>query len=296
MRDEYDTLDEASNRSRFAPARFRAHRLAEHPPSTNPDRQPRPADAGMGLTLRLLDDFVVPPSLEPTVMPDPLSPPRRGTTLRALARVFAVGLIAAGGAVMIVMRAEDESKPIATPAAMKQVAAASVRPEATARGPVPELPETVVETPRMDTPAQAQPASESPSAGGGRSEPDPVLLSAAIPSSGGVSADADAADQRQAVRRLDSADVAALLQRGHEVAGKGDLVGARLLFQRAAEAGDSEAALALAGTYDPIVLEHLGERGLASDVAAARFWYQKAQELGSKEAPQRLEMLASRTN
>ena len=297
MRDEYDTLEELRDHSLFAPARLRGHRPDElRPMTTNSDHQPRSPDAGMGLALRLLDDFAVPPSLEPTVMPDPLSRSNRGTTLRALARVFAVGLIAAGGAVMIVMRAEDESKPISTPAAMKQVAAASVGPKATARERVPDRPDTVGETARGGVPTPTQSANESSSADSGRTEPDPPGASAAITSTGGASADGGAADRRQTVRRLDSVDVAALLQRGHEVAAKGDLVGARLLFQRAAEAGDSDAALALAGTYDPIVLEHLGERGLAPDVGAARFWYQKAQELGSKEAPQRLETLASRTN
>ena len=64
----------------------------------------------------------------------------------------------------------------------------------------------------------------------------------------------------------------------------------------AAQAGDSGAALALASTYDPLVLQRLGERGLAPDIAMARFWYEKAKELGSKEAPERLEVLVSRSN
>jgi hypothetical protein len=45
---------------------------------------------------------------------------------------------------------------------------------------------------------------------------------------------------------------------------------ARLVLQRAAEAGDARAALMLAGTYDPIMLEKLGIQGLASDIAVAR--------------------------
>src|SRR6266540_6021307 len=38
----------------------------------------------------------------------------------------------------------------------------------------------------------------------------------------------------------------------------GDLASARLVLQRAAEAGDPRAALMLAGTFDPIVLEKIG--------------------------------------
>jgi TPR repeat protein len=103
-------------------------------------------------------------------------------------------------------------------------------------------------------------------------------------------------DPPSAVRTLSSAELAALLRRGNELVSLGDLVGARLVFERAAQAGDSRAALALASTYDPLVLQQLGERGLAPDIAMARFWYEKAKELGSKEAPERLEVLVSRSN
>jgi hypothetical protein len=97
-------------------------------------------------------------------------------------------------------------------------------------------------------------------------------------------------------RTLSSEQLAALLKRGNELVSHGDLIGARLIFERASQAGESRAALALASTYDPLVLEHLGERGLAPDVAMARFWYERAKELGSKEAPERLEVLVSRSN
>jgi hypothetical protein len=97
-------------------------------------------------------------------------------------------------------------------------------------------------------------------------------------------------------RTLRSGQLAALLKRGNEFVSHGDLVGARLIFERAAQAGESRAALALASTYDPVVLEHLGERGLAPDIAMARFWYERAKQLGSKEAPERLEVLVSRSN
>jgi TPR repeat protein len=73
----------------------------------------------------------------------------------------------------------------------------------------------------------------------------------------------------------------------------GDLSAARLVLQRAAEANDVEAALALAGTYDPFVLQKLRVYGVSADAAMARAWYEKAKELGSAEARQRLEILAS---
>lgn len=92
--------------------------------------------------------------------------------------------------------------------------------------------------------------------------------------------------------RLDAAELKALLARGHALETIGDLAGARLVFQRAAEAGNAGAAFRLAETYDPVVLEKLGELGLASDVITARVWYRKAKNLGSEEAPGRLDRLA----
>jgi TPR repeat protein len=44
------------------------------------------------------------------------------------------------------------------------------------------------------------------------------------------------------------------------------------------------AALALAATYDPLVLKQLRVVGAKEDIAEARVWYQKAAQLGSAEA------------
>jgi hypothetical protein len=99
---------------------------------------------------------------------------------------------------------------------------------------------------------------------------------------------------RQALRQLDADEIATLNRRGEEFIATGDLAAARLMLQRAAEAGDARAALALAGTYDPNVLEQLGVRGFAPNIALAQAWYEKAKDFGSAEAPQRLERLASR--
>ncbi|MBV9559532.1 MAG: hypothetical protein JOY90_03575, partial [Bradyrhizobium sp.] len=94
------------------------------------------------------------------------------------------------------------------------------------------------------------------------------------------------------VRHLDSDEIAALLKRGEGFIANGDLASARLVLQRAAEAGDAQAALSLAGTYDPIALEKLGFQGPKPDIEKARTWYQRAQELGSRAASARLQLLA----
>ena len=84
------------------------------------------------------------------------------------------------------------------------------------------------------------------------------------------------------------------MKQGQQFIAAGDVVTARIVFQRAAEAGDADAAVALGGTYDPIVLAKLGVAGLGADVEKARTWYQKAESLGSAEATRRLAILANR--
>src|SRR5258707_2654335 len=97
-----------------------------------------------------------------------------------------------------------------------------------------------------------------------------------------------------AIRHLDPNEIASSLRRADELIASGDLAAARLVLRRAANAGDARAAMTLAGTYDPVILEKLGVHGFVPDVAMARVWYEKAKKFGSAEAPQRLELLASK--
>jgi hypothetical protein len=96
-----------------------------------------------------------------------------------------------------------------------------------------------------------------------------------------------------AQRKLDQEEIAVLLKRGKDLIANGDLAAARLVLQRAANANDAEAALALGATYDPYVLRALKVYGFKADPVMARVWYEKARELGSAAAPRRLEMLTS---
>jgi hypothetical protein len=93
-------------------------------------------------------------------------------------------------------------------------------------------------------------------------------------------------DQRQAI--------ASLVARGKELLRNGDFSSARLLLQRAADAGEADAALTLGTTYDPSVLAQLGIRSQVANVDLARMWYEKAQEFGSAEASSRLKTLPNR--
>jgi hypothetical protein len=98
----------------------------------------------------------------------------------------------------------------------------------------------------------------------------------------------------KATRVLDPEEIKLLMKQGQQFIAAGDVVTARAVFQRAAEAGDADAAVALGGTYDPIVFAKLGVAGLGADVEKARTWYQKAESLGSAEATRRLAILANR--
>jgi hypothetical protein len=98
----------------------------------------------------------------------------------------------------------------------------------------------------------------------------------------------------KASRVLDPEEIKLFMKQGEQFIAAGDVVTARIVFQRAAEAGDANAAMALGATYDPTVLAKLGVAGLGADVEKARTWYQKAESLGSTEATRRLAILANR--
>ena len=94
------------------------------------------------------------------------------------------------------------------------------------------------------------------------------------------------------LRRANSEEVALMMKQGQKFMDNADVSGARLVFQRAAEAGEPAAALALAETYDPAMLGTTATRaGLIADVAAARGWYERAKELGSPVASERIARL-----
>jgi hypothetical protein len=86
-----------------------------------------------------------------------------------------------------------------------------------------------------------------------------------------------------------------LLKRGDDLLATGNVSSARLFYERAADAGLAEAALALAMTFDP---NELARRnvvgGVQADSAAARRWYERARDLGASDAESRLAQLGPR--
>lgn len=92
-------------------------------------------------------------------------------------------------------------------------------------------------------------------------------------------------------RRMDADELATLMQRARGFLATGDLMSARLLLERAADAQQADAALMLAQTYDPDVLGAADVRNTVAEPAKARAWYQKAAQLGSADAQRRLAQL-----
>ncbi len=84
--------------------------------------------------------------------------------------------------------------------------------------------------------------------------------------------------------------IALMLRRGDEHSSIGDIFAARLLYERAAEAGSAQGALRLARTYDAAFLPFSNAPALG-DPAAAKRWYARAVALGDKEAATRLKAI-----
>jgi TPR repeat protein len=83
---------------------------------------------------------------------------------------------------------------------------------------------------------------------------------------------------------LTQADMRRLAEKAAQAVRDGDIMGARVILERAIEAGDPTAILALAQTHDPRVLDRMGVRGIKGDPSRARALYQQASEKGLKEA------------
>jgi TPR repeat protein len=77
----------------------------------------------------------------------------------------------------------------------------------------------------------------------------------------------------------DQAHIAVLMRRGDALLAIGDISGARRFYERAAEAGSAEAAMAAGRTHDPAALASLGVRGMRPDPEAAAAWYRRAEAL-----------------
>jgi hypothetical protein len=151
--------------------------------------------------------------------------------------------------------------------------------------PVPMMERFAAATPAAEPPVTAM-QQQPPQAQAQAVEPSVPSAPPAVPTS------AAPAEQSPPAPTLDREEIAALYKRGEQLIQQGDIAAARLMFTRAARAGDARSALALGASYDPDVLRKLGVLGVAADAVVAREWYAKASSFGSREAAQRIELMA----
>ena len=93
------------------------------------------------------------------------------------------------------------------------------------------------------------------------------------------------------VRADESGRIDGLIDHGQKMIDVGYFAGARAYFQRAAEAGSGDAALALGATYDPAFIEALEAQGTKADPDAAQRWYMRARDLGVEDQEAKLAAL-----
>ncbi|MGH6735482.1 MAG: SH3 domain-containing protein [Methyloceanibacter sp.] len=93
------------------------------------------------------------------------------------------------------------------------------------------------------------------------------------------------------VRAGEADRVEDLIDHGNKMIAVGYLAGARAYFERAAEAGSGEAALAVGATYNPEVIAALGTQGIKPDPEAAAAWYDRAGALGITDREAKLAVL-----
>lgn len=236
-------------------------------------------------------------SLDPSIVPEP-PPDLRANYApeRMLLRLCGTAAVAAVIAWAIVVL--TGTRPLSHENTQANSAATSISTDTTSADALRVAAALRVEQPRKEVrggPARAQqaalqrlPSPSAPSAATDAATPEPAPSMAQQPP---LRTNVPSVILRQ----LDRDELRHLIKRGEDFIASGDLAAARLVLQRAAEAGDMRAALALAGTFDPNLLAELGKQELA-DAALARLWYQRAEQFGSAEAPARLERLATQFN
>jgi hypothetical protein len=122
---------------------------------------------------------------------------------------------------------------------------------------------------------------------------EPVTVPTAAPARSQQN-ESDAAQAQQTVaRQVPPIDTGALVVQGDQLLAKSDVASARLLYQRAAEAGDGRGALRMGMTFDPVLLARWRLRGVRANRAQAIAWYRHASALGNADAELRRRSLVT---
>jgi len=198
--------------------------------------------------------------------PPPASIAENGTSIEVPALTAEKAASASGAPV--------EPPPDAPGVAVRPPALASTtptQPRANLEAPAPPVNQAPLP---QQPPREAPPASDTP----------PTVQATAVPEAGSATSTAVKQSPAKPTVTLDDEEISTLIKRGHTFLKDGDFAAARLLFERAADAGSAEAALALGSTYDPLFIKRLGGIAVKPDIENARKWYQIAADRGSAAA------------
>jgi hypothetical protein len=223
-----------------------------------------------------------------------ISPPKARWRRSAAPLKLAAGIIACLGilgSIVVAFGSKDFDDLLRIPVLHKDSSIPSG--EGPARAALPLVPPVATGSPSaggaVDPPRAApEPAAEPVAAGPERPRAAPLPPSAPEPTG----------SPAPAGPRLSADEITALVARGDAFLGAGDIVSARAFFQRAADAGDSRAAMRMAMTFDAAFLDRAGVHGVRGDPEQAGFWFRRARDLGeakteretppSTESPSRL--------
>jgi hypothetical protein len=97
-----------------------------------------------------------------------------------------------------------------------------------------------------------------------------------------------AATAPEGAPRLTAVQIAELLARGDSFLHAGDVASARLFYERAADAGDWQAAIRMGATFDPAFLGRASVRTVG-DPTTAQSWYRHALDLGAPKTDRQVE-------
>jgi hypothetical protein len=238
-----------------------------------------------------------PSRLEPTVMPPP---PAVGARQHSLVTgVRWIGAVAVAAIVATVVTIATQA-PSPEGLAVFENAGAAVRQSlASVQADVSNA--TAVQAKQateVPSPPVQPDRTTSPPSGAAMAEPQPqapqqsrsiALLEPAAATPSPMAASPMTAPRPHTASSLTREEITSMLKRGQDLIAAGDIAGARLILFRVSEAGDAEASLTLARTFDADVLAKLNIVGAVPDAAKARALYAKAAGQGSSEARRRLE-------
>jgi hypothetical protein len=243
------------------------------------------------ITQQLSENTHAPVDPQPSAVEDrPAPAPKRAT--RAL---FTTTLRAAASVAVFLLLHGSAGIPSASPTPISEPSAVGAVPEEAsivASAPIPGAPPNLEMAPaapptekaETKTPETVQTVNvahgSSPSP---EVVPEPPTMAVAIPAPP-IGANGQENSNGETKSPASSIPSPELLVRGDALFAAGDLTSARLFYERAANAGDAQAALRLGETYDPAFLVPKRFGGGKGDAGLAGHWYLRADALGSAEA------------